>query len=91
MTVCAVQLPVVRFIVPDCGILVDSGIGSSYRLARLHRLEGPVRKPYAGVNIYPPFRDYEFGYVVRPIHPSTSTMHLVGSERRHMQQYLYTE
>jgi hypothetical protein len=54
--------PVVKFIVPDCGILVDSGIGSSYRLARLHRLGGPVRKPYAGVNIYPPIRDYEFGY-----------------------------
>jgi hypothetical protein len=31
---------VAKFIVPDCGDKVDSGIGLSYRPARLHRLAG---------------------------------------------------
>jgi hypothetical protein len=44
---------VVFFIVPDWGDDVDSGIGLLYRPAKLHRLNGPIRQPYAGVNFIP--------------------------------------
>ncbi len=46
-------LPVAKFIVPDWGDKVDSGIGLSYRPARQHLLAGRydlVRQPYAGFN-----------------------------------------
>jgi hypothetical protein len=44
------------------GDIVNSGIGSSYRHARLHVMAGwPVRQPYAGIDFIPPVRDYEFG------------------------------
>ena len=44
--------PVAEFIVPDWGDKVNSGIGLSYRPARLHR-QRPVRQPYAGVDYIP--------------------------------------
>ncbi len=47
---------VAKFIVPDWGDKVNSGIGLSYRTAR------PVRQPCAGVNYIPPVKDYEFSY-----------------------------
>jgi hypothetical protein len=47
------------------GDKVNSGMGLSYWPAILHRLVGPVRQPYAGVNFIPPVRAYEFGYWLR--------------------------
>ncbi len=48
-----VVIPLVKFTVPDWGDKVDSGIGFSYRPARLHRMEGRYdhryKQPYAGV------------------------------------------
>jgi hypothetical protein len=42
---------IAKFIVPDWGDKANSGIGLSYRPARLHWLHvGPIRQPYAGVN-----------------------------------------
>jgi hypothetical protein len=58
-------LSIAKFIVPDRGDKVDSGIlhvGLSYRLARLHRLAGRYDNPMPGVNYIPPVRDYEFVY-----------------------------
>jgi hypothetical protein len=50
---------VAEFIDSDSGDKVNSGIGLSYRTARLHWLGGSVavRQPYAGVNVIPPIRD----------------------------------
>jgi hypothetical protein len=45
--------PVAKFLVPDWGDLVDSGIGLSYRHDRLHMAGGPVRQPYASVYFIP--------------------------------------
>ncbi len=43
-----------KFLVPDCGVIVDSGIGLSYRPASLCSLaRGPVRQPSARVDYYP--------------------------------------
>jgi hypothetical protein len=53
-----------KFIGPDWGDKVDSGIGL-YRHARLHRLAGRYDNHMpesTTVNVYPPVRDYEFGY-----------------------------
>jgi hypothetical protein len=51
---CVLQLEeyaVAKFIVPDWGDKVDSGIGLSYRPARLHRLAARYDTiPHAGVN-----------------------------------------
>jgi hypothetical protein len=44
--------------VPDWGHKVDFGIGLSYWSVRLHRLAGR----YGRSQLYPPVRDYEFGY-----------------------------
>jgi hypothetical protein len=40
---------VAKFLVPDWWVIVDSGIGLSYRPARLHRRK-PVQQPYARVD-----------------------------------------
>jgi hypothetical protein len=45
--------PVAKFIVPDWGDKVDSGIGLSYRPAKLHMVGRPVQQPYARVNYVP--------------------------------------
>ncbi len=53
------QSPVAIFFVPDCmgGDIVDSGIGLSYRPARLHKAFGPVRQPHARVDYIPSVMD----------------------------------
>ncbi len=53
--------PVAEFIVPDWGDTVDPGIGLSYRPIMLHRLSGRNDNPIRN-QLYPLFRDYEFGY-----------------------------
>ncbi len=57
--------PVAKFIVPDWGDKVDSGIGLSYRRARLHRLAGlydnPITESTLSASQGLPYR-YEFGY-----------------------------
>jgi hypothetical protein len=55
-----------KFIVPDWGDKADSGIGLSYRTARLHTLVARYNNPMPG-QLYPPVRDYEFCYKVSPI------------------------
>jgi len=45
--------PVAKFIVPDWGDKVDSGIGVSYRPAKLHRLEGRYDNPMPESTISP--------------------------------------
>jgi hypothetical protein len=42
-----------KFLVPDWGDIVDSGIGLSYRPARLHRLAGRYDKPMLELTISP--------------------------------------
>jgi hypothetical protein len=42
-----------QIIVSDWGDKVDSGIGLSYRPARLHRLAGLYDNPYTGFNFTP--------------------------------------
>ncbi len=68
------EYAVTKFIVPDWGDKVDSGMGLSYRPARLHRLAGRYDNPMPYVawragtttlcrsQLYPLGRDYEFGY-----------------------------
>jgi hypothetical protein len=53
--------PLAKFLVPDWGDIVDSGIGLPYRPARLHRLAGRYENPMTESTIYPAVRDYEFG------------------------------
>jgi hypothetical protein len=51
-----------EFIVPDYGDNVKSGIGLSYRPARLHRMGRAGTQPNICRSwLYPPVRDYEFG------------------------------
>ncbi len=45
------------FRVHDYGDKVDSGIGLSYRPARLHRLAGRYSNPMPETQLYPPVRD----------------------------------
>jgi hypothetical protein len=45
--------PVAKFIVPDWGDKVDSGIGLSYRPARIHRLTGRYDNPMPEANFIP--------------------------------------
>ncbi len=47
----------VKFLVPDWGDIVNSGIGLSYRPARLHRLAGPYNNPICQSRLYPPVGD----------------------------------
>ncbi len=54
--------PVAEFIDPWLGDKVNSGLGLSYRNARLYMAGGPVRQPYAGVDFIPQSRIFEFGY-----------------------------
>ncbi len=54
-----------QFIVPDYGDKVDYGIGLSYWLVRLHRLEGRFDNAICHSQLYPPAKDYEFGYRYR--------------------------
>jgi hypothetical protein len=42
-----------QIIIPDRWDKVDSGIGMSYRSARLHKMQAVVRQPYAVVNYIP--------------------------------------
>jgi hypothetical protein len=51
-----------KFLVPDWGDIVDSGIGSSYRPARQSRQAGRHDNPMPESTIHPPLGDYEFGY-----------------------------
>ncbi len=46
-------LPETKFVVPDWGDIVDSGIGLSYRSKASTQADGPVGQPYAGVNYMP--------------------------------------
>ncbi len=46
--------------VPDWGDKVNSGIGLSYRPARLHRLAGLCMTTLCRSQLYPSIRDYEF-------------------------------
>jgi hypothetical protein len=48
------------FSVPDWEDIVDSGIGLSYRLGRLHKLAGRYDNPVPKSTISP-IGDYEFG------------------------------
>jgi hypothetical protein len=46
--------PVAKFLVPERGDIVDSGIGLLPRPARLHtQAVGPERQPYTGVDYIP--------------------------------------
>ncbi len=57
--------PVAECIDPDWGDKVDSDIGLSYRLARLHGLAGRYdnpSQPYEGVDFILQSGIYEFGY-----------------------------
>jgi len=45
--------PVAKFIVPDGGDKVDSGVGLSHRPTRLHRLAGRYENLMARVNYIP--------------------------------------
>ncbi len=48
---------------PFLGEKVNSGMGLTYCPARLHGLAGRYENPMPESTIvYPPFRDYEFGY-----------------------------
>ncbi len=53
-----------KFIVPDWGggDKVDSGIGLSYRPARLHRLAGRYASKLCRSQLDSPFRDYVVDY-----------------------------
>jgi hypothetical protein len=53
-----------KFIVPDSGDIVNSGIGLSYRLSSLCSRAGIYdnRTPELTLSPPPPVRDYEFGY-----------------------------
>ncbi len=57
------EYAVAKFIVPDWGDKVDSGMGLTYRAARLHRLAGRYEfdNPVPESTISPLVRDYEFG------------------------------
>jgi hypothetical protein len=56
--------PAAQFIVPDWGDKFDYGIGLLYWPVRLHRL---ATKTLYRSQLYPPLRDYEFGYRPRVI------------------------
>jgi hypothetical protein len=60
--------PEAKFKVPDWGDKVNSGIGLSYRPARLHRLvhSGPVRQPYDGVDFISPVMDLSIRLLDHP-------------------------
>jgi hypothetical protein len=59
---CAFFRPVSKFIVPDWGDIVDSGIGLSYGSPGYIGRQGRYRTTLCRSQLYPPFRDYEFGY-----------------------------
>ncbi len=52
--------PVIKFIVPDWGDKVSSGIGLAYRPARLHRLAGRYDNPVPESS-KSPGKGYELG------------------------------
>ncbi len=52
---------VAKFIVPDGGDKVDSGMVLSYRPTRLHGRQAGTTTDCRS-QLYPPFRNYEFGY-----------------------------
>ncbi len=60
---------VAKFIVNDWGDKVNSGVGLSYRPARLHRLVGRFdnRMPES-TTLHPQLRDYEFGWLTLQRH-----------------------
>jgi hypothetical protein len=53
-----------ELIVPDWGDKVDYGIGLPYRPVRLHRLAVRGTTILCQSRLYPPIRDYEFGYEI---------------------------
>ncbi len=56
---------VAKFIVPDWGDKFDSEIWLSNRPASLCSLSGRYYNPMPeSTSVYPPFRDYEFGYMI---------------------------
>ncbi len=58
-----VQNAVAKFIVPGWGEKVDYGIGLSYRPARLHIDWQAGTTTLCRSQLYPPFREYDFGYL----------------------------
>jgi hypothetical protein len=54
-----------EFIVPDWGDKVNSGIGLSYRPARLNRLMARYNNHMSELTMYPPVWNYEFGLCVK--------------------------
>ncbi len=66
--------PIAKFLVPDWGDKIDSGIGLSYPTGPPATQDGrPVRQPYVEVNyVYIPVRDYEFGYSLVSMHWNTN-------------------
>jgi hypothetical protein len=59
---------VAEFIGSDWGDKINSGIGLSYRPARLHGLVGLYdRHPYAGADFIPQSWIYEFGYWISSV------------------------
>jgi hypothetical protein len=46
--------PVAKFLIPDWGDIINSGIGLSYRPARLHGLAGQYDNPMPESTISPP-------------------------------------
>ncbi len=53
--------PAAKFIVPDGGNKVNSGVGLSYWPTRLHGWRAGTTTPWRS-QLYRPVRDYEFGY-----------------------------
>ncbi len=53
--------PAAKFIVPELGDEIDSGIGLSYGLPAMWP-GGPVQHLYVGVNFILPVMEHEFGH-----------------------------
>jgi hypothetical protein len=58
----AFSFPESKFLGPYWGEIVDSGIGLSYRTARLNIGWRTGTTTLCQSRLYPPVRDYEFGY-----------------------------
>ncbi len=66
-----------QFIVPDWGDKVDSSMELSYRHDRLQRLAAVAGWCYKHIyrsHLYPPVRDYEFGYRYKGAEPTVTLM-----------------
>ncbi len=80
--VLAATSPVAKFIVPDWGDKTNSGIDLLYRPARLHRLASRYDNTVPESTIYPPFRDYEFGYCSTILHTGGPRTRLIWGSRQ---------